>query len=130
MAIQLQLRRTKTIANRVFAGEWAGVCMHRGSRYVAGLCAAATAIALSGYGVRADVPQVPTGTWASAGLFGDIPADAASAVLPNGRLVVSGGLDGNGQPLALTAIYDPAFQTWVRAGDMSEARACLTRPQP
>ena len=41
--------------------------MHRGSRYVAGLCAAATAIALSGYGVRADVPQVPTGTWASAG---------------------------------------------------------------
>ena len=97
--------------------------MHRGSRYVAGLCAAATAIALSGYGVRADVPQVPTGTWASAGLFGDIPADAASAVLPDGRLVVSGGLDGNGQPLALTAIYDPAFQTWVRAGDMSEARA-------
>ena len=97
--------------------------MHRGSRYVAGLCAAATAIALSGYGVRADVPQVPTGTWASAGLFGDIPADAASAVLPDGRLVVSGGLDGNGQPLALTAIYDPAFQTWVHAGDMSEARA-------
>ena len=97
--------------------------MHRGSRYVAGLCAAATAIALSGYGVRADVPQVPTGTWASAGLFGDIPADAASAVLPDGRLVVSGGLDGNGQPLALTAIYDPAFQTWVSAGDMSEARA-------
>ena len=62
-------------------------------RCVVALCVAAAAIGVPNDGVRADVPQVPTGTWTAGGAFGEIPRDAASAVLPDGRLVVSGGLD-------------------------------------
>ncbi|HZJ33000.1 MAG TPA: hypothetical protein VFD21_15595, partial [Vicinamibacterales bacterium] len=37
--------------------------------------------------LKADVPQVAAGTWASAGGFGPVPDGAASATLPDGRMV-------------------------------------------
>src|SRR5688500_16402461 len=97
--------------------------MGRLARGIMALCAAAAAVALSTNGLRADVPQVPTGTWTAAGAFAELPRDAASAVLPDGRLVVSGGSGVDGQPAAAIAIYDPSSATWQHAGQMSVARA-------
>ncbi len=94
--------------------------MHRFARYAT---ASVVVIAMLGYVVRADVPQVPTGTWAPGGQVGDIPSDVASAVLPDGRLLVTGGSSADGQPLPTIAAYDPASGTWSAATQMSEARA-------
>ena len=55
--------------------------MNRLVRHAAAWCLGVSVIALVGYAVRADVPQVPTGTWTAGGPFGDIPRDVASAVL-------------------------------------------------
>jgi MBG domain/Divergent InlB B-repeat domain/Kelch motif len=93
--------------------------MHRLARYAAAL----VMIAMLGYAVRADVPQVPTGTWAPGGAFGDIPRDVASAVLPDGRLLVTGGSSADGQPLAIIAVYDAASGTWSPTTQMTEPRA-------
>jgi hypothetical protein len=80
-------------------------------------------IAMLGYAVRADVPQVPTGTWAAGGQFGDIPRDVASAVLPDGRLLVTGGSSADGQPLGIITAYDPASGTWSSPTQLTEPRA-------
>ncbi len=97
--------------------------MGRLARGIVALCIAAAAVALSTNGLLADVPQVPTGTWTAAGGFAELPRDAASAVLPDGKLVVSGGSGVDGQPSAAIAIYDPSSATWQHAGQMSVARA-------
>src|SRR5262245_48898105 len=97
--------------------------MHRFGRYAAAVCVGVSIVALLGYAVQADVPQVPTGTWMAGGAFGEIPSDAASAVLADGRLFVSGGSASDGQPSAQIAIYSPASGEWSIAGNMSEARA-------
>ncbi|HEU4938874.1 MAG TPA: kelch repeat-containing protein [Vicinamibacterales bacterium] len=94
--------------------------MHRFARYAT---ASLVMIAMLGYVVRADVPQVPTGTWAPGGSFGDIPRDVASAVLPDGRLLVTGGSSADGQPVAQIGVYDPNSGTWAPAGQLSEPRA-------
>ena len=94
--------------------------MHRFARYAT---ASLVMIAMLGYVVRADVPQVPTGTWAPGGSFGNIPRDVASAVLPDGRLLVTGGSSADGQPVAQIGVYDPHSGTWAPAGQLSEPRA-------
>ena len=71
--------------------------------------------------LSADAPQVQTGSWMAAGEFGNLPSGAASAALPDGRLMVAGGTT-NGQLSADVAVYDPLSQTWVRSGLLAEAR--------
>src|SRR5262252_5115873 len=97
--------------------------MYRLGRYAVPVCLTVAVIALCGFGVRADVPQVPTGTWTPGGPFGDVPRDAASAVLAEGRLVVAGGSNSDGKPATQVVVYEPASATWTHAGDMIEARA-------
>jgi hypothetical protein len=96
--------------------------MHRSVRYATASFLTVVAIAMLGYAGRADVPQVPTGTWAPGGPFGDIPRDVASAVLPDGRLLVTGGSSADGQPVAQIGVYDPNSGTWA-VGQLSEPRA-------
>src|SRR5262245_32395672 len=96
--------------------------MRRTGRYAATVLVSASVIAMFGYAVRADVPQVPTGTWTAAGLIGEIPRDAASTALADGRLVVIGGSNADSQPDAHLAIFNPATGTWTQAGEMNEAR--------
>ena len=93
--------------------------MPRFARYAA---ASFVLVAMLGYVVRADVPQVPTGTWAPGGQFGNVPRDVATAVLPDGRLLVTGGSAADGQPIAQISVYDPAIAAWSPAGAMNEAR--------
>ena len=91
----------------------------RSTVFAAGVAAVIVSFSLIG---RATVPNVPTGTWIPANDFGSIPVDAASTVLPDGRLVVAGGTT-DGQRVAGVAIYDPASETWQPAGGMTQARA-------
>ena len=73
----------------------------------------------------AAVPSVPSNNWLPAAPFGEIPAGAASAILPDGRVVVAGGQLADGSLTAAVAVYDPAVDGWTKVGDLLEARAGL-----
>jgi hypothetical protein len=63
--------------------------------------------------VDVDASQsLPTGSMHSAHTQG------ASAALPDGKAIVAGGLDGNGNPNAATDVYDPSSGTFSTAGAM------------
>ena len=66
------------------------------------LTIAATVAALAvgvGLLLQAEFPQVPTGTWAPAGLLADARAGSGSALLDDGRVLIIGGTGAAG-PLA------------------------------
>ena len=44
------------------------------------------------------------------------------APLPDGRVIVAGGLDGKGLPTKTTEIYDPRADRWTKGADLSVAR--------
>jgi VCBS repeat-containing protein len=80
------------------------------------------ALASSWLVVRAEIPQVASGTWVTAGQVGTIPTGAASVGLSDGRLLVAGG-QSDGVPSSVVATYDPASGTWAAVGTLNVARA-------
>ena len=80
----------------------------------------ATVIAVASLGLmlKADVPQVASGTWVSAGEIGTVPSGAASAPLQDGRLLVAGGTTSDSLLIADVTIYHPATGSFVQAGQM------------
>ncbi len=72
--------------------------------------------------LRADVPQVASGTWAAAGEVGTIPPGAASVALSDGRLLVAGGQSGDTFSSAIST-YDAASGARVLVGNLATARA-------
>ena len=75
----------------------------------------------SGLLLTAQQPQA-VGTWAqTAAHVADSRIGAASAVLPDGRTLIAGGV-ANGQPVSSIVIYDPLTNTFVAAGEMTAAR--------
>ena len=86
-------------------------------KYVLALVVAASS---SGLMVSGQVPQ-PIGTWAATGAISDSRVGAASAVLDDGRTLVSGGTVA-GAATASVAIYSPLDNSFAAAGQMSVAR--------
>ena len=72
---------------------------------------------------QAAAPQVPSGTWAPAGDMTQSRWSAAAALLPDGRLLISGGFDGTGS-LATAEIY--ASGGFTACGSMQIARGAHT----
>ena len=72
--------------------------------------------------VRAEIPQVASGTWVTAGQVGTIPTGAASVGLSDGRLLVAGG-QSDGVLSNVVATYDPASGAWAAVGSLNVARA-------
>ena len=66
--------------------------------------------------LRADVPQVASGTWAAAGEVA-VPSGAASVALADGRVVVAGGTSNDTLSPAIST-YDPASGAWARVGEL------------
>jgi hypothetical protein len=62
-----------------------------------------------------------TVSWTPVPNMGTARGAAAAALLPDGRVLVTGGQDDNGA-LATTEIYDPASNTWSPGATMTEAR--------
>jgi hypothetical protein len=63
-----------------------------------------------------------TGHWTTGGSLRQARAFAASAMLPDGRVLVTGGISPTGL-LASSEIYDPAAGTWSAADPMGTPRA-------
>lgn len=61
-------------------------------------------------------------TWTTAPSMLDQRGHHAAATLPDGRILVSGGLGRMGSLTATAELYDPATGTWSRAGSMATGR--------
>ena len=46
----------------------------------------------------------------------------AQTLLPNGQVLITGGVDGVGHALASSELYDPATGSWAATGTMSAGR--------
>jgi hypothetical protein len=69
-----------------------------------------------------------TGTWALTGSMSAARYDHTATLLPNGKVLVTGGGAGNGfaTVLASAEIYDPATGTWAVTGSLATARYAHT----
>lgn len=70
----------------------------------------------------AEVYDPATGTWSATGSLNSARAQATSSILPDGKILIIGGINGGG-PLATAEIYDPVAGTFsFTVGAMSTAR--------
>src|SRR5437870_4535143 len=71
--------------------------------------------------LRASLPSLATGTWVAAGHMSAARSGACTAVLSDGRLLVSGGADANG-PTATADLFSTAGN-WSAAASMNSPRS-------
>src|SRR5579871_6535017 len=74
------------------------------------------------------VPQLrsqtqKSNTWISVGQMTQSRTGAAAVQLNNGRILITGGTDANGKPLATTEMYDPTTGAFTASTSMNVARA-------
>lgn len=67
-----------------------------------------------------------TESWSNKGLLNTPRYRHASILLPSGKVLVIGGSDSTGNPLASSELYDPATGTWSYTGNMITARIAPT----
>ena len=71
----------------------------------------------------AELYDPATNTWSSAGTMANARYAGTGSLLPNGKVVVEGGLNTAGTALTATDIYDPATNTWSAGPAMAAAHA-------
>jgi len=84
------------------------------------LAAILTALALLAVGPAAEAQVTP---FISAGSLNTARFYHTATLLPDGRVLVAGGLDQNLFPVASAEIYDPASGTWTPTGSLVTARS-------
>ena len=78
-----------------------------------------------GWGVQiasVELYDPETGTWSSAGTLAHAREFHTATLLPNGRVLISGGLTTGRRVIASVELYEPATGTWSPAGAMVTAR--------
>ena len=68
-------------------------------------------------------PSRPNGgTWTFTGSLNTGRFLHSATLLPNGMVLVAGGLDGNFHAIGSAELYDPASGTWTATGSLNTAR--------
>jgi N-acetylneuraminic acid mutarotase len=68
------------------------------------------------------LPSCVTSGWLSTSPMGSVRSSHSATLLPNGKVLVAGGYDGN-STLAKAELYDPASKTWSATGAMLGMRS-------
>lgn len=71
----------------------------------------------------AEIYDPSTGSWTSTGPMTDPRFDHTATPLPDGRVLLAGGLGAAGMPQASAELYDPAAAAFLYAGRMREGRS-------
>lgn len=88
------------------------------------------AITAVGAPTDCEIYDPAVGTWSTAASLPGEHDQANAAVLPDGRVLIAGGMDmSTSSTMASTLIYDPTINAWTASGDEVTARrwASLTR---
>ncbi|WP_156440062.1 kelch repeat-containing protein [Burkholderia savannae] len=67
-----------------------------------------------------------TGQWLSVDDLTQARYAHTATLLPNGKVLVTGGANNLGVPLSSTELYDPASNTWAAGAGMTQARSAHT----
>src|SRR5215472_5129463 len=83
--------------------------------------------ALLTFAAKGQMQQSPTGdpSWVPTGNLGTARAYHTATLLPNGKVLVTGGIGSNGLS-SQAELYDPATETWVATGSLGIARYAHT----
>src|SRR4029077_15743147 len=86
------------------------------------LAVIAVVLAAAGLLLYADVPQAPSNAWASAGDMTSVRAGASGTLLPNGLVLVAGGIDDTGATPSVER-FSPDGAHFIDATSMQSPRA-------
>src|SRR6266566_276840 len=81
-----------------------------------------SAVAIFGARIGSSQPR-SIGSWSAAAHLSTGRAEHAATLLKDGRVLVAGGFDGRGQPLASAELYHPATNRWTVSAPMHQVRA-------
>jgi hypothetical protein len=74
----------------------------------------------------AELYDLKTGTWHATSPMGTARADQTATALPDGLVLVVGGIDATSTGQATAELYHPQTGSWTGAGMMREGRAIHT----
>jgi len=101
---------------------FAMVLLSSGKVLVAGGCTKLNANGCGGVTAGAEIYDPSTGKWTATGSMKAARGNLTATLLPNGRVLVAGGINAANNPLGSAELYNPATGKWTSTGKMITAR--------
>ena len=98
------------------------VLLANGEVLVAGGCTGLNANGCSGVTNKAEIYNPSTDKWTATGSMIAARGNLSATLLPNGKVLVAGGINGIGNPIGTAELYNPATGKWTATGNMITAR--------
>ncbi|MBZ5613210.1 MAG: hypothetical protein LAO23_04305 [Acidobacteriia bacterium] len=93
-----------------------------GQILVAGGCTGLNANGCSGVTNKAEIYNPSTGKWTATGSMIAARGNLTATLLPNGKVLAAGGINGADNPIGTAELYNPATGKWTATGNMITAR--------